>query len=126
MAIHYNLAKVYANENINQEFTKKILNDFINHIPEDLKKIEFGIESKQYDAVKVLPGEYFAERARTYFEDRAVTWLDDRAIAYIDGDGYTARLDLETAVSTRLTRDANPERPWLPDPTLRWVTSGEP
>ncbi|MBP6073064.1 MAG: histidine kinase [Flavobacterium sp.] len=54
MAIHYNLAKVYANENINQEFTKKILNDFINHIPEDLKKIEFGIESKQYDAVKVL------------------------------------------------------------------------
>lgn len=54
MAIHYNLAKVYANENLNQEFTKKILNDFINHLPEDIKMIEFGIESKQYDSVKIL------------------------------------------------------------------------
>lgn len=54
MAIHYNLAKVYANENLNQEFTKKILNDFINHLPEDIKMIELGIESKQYDSVKIL------------------------------------------------------------------------
>lgn len=66
-----------------------------------------------------------AERARTYFEDRAVTWIDDRSIAYIDGEGYTVRLDLDSKSLVRLTRDANPQRPWLPDPTLRWMTSGE-
>lgn len=54
MAIHYNLAKVYANENINQEFIKTILSDFITKIPEELVKIEFGIESKNYDTVKDL------------------------------------------------------------------------
>ena len=54
MAIHYNLAKVYADETLNQDLTKKILLDFIAHIPTELKKIEFGIETKQYDAVKTL------------------------------------------------------------------------
>jgi hypothetical protein len=54
MAIHYNLAKVYADESVNQDVTKKILLDFIAHIPTEIKKIEFGIETKQYDAVKTL------------------------------------------------------------------------
>lgn len=54
MAIHYNLAKVYAIEKINQDFAKQILCDFIETIPLEIKKIENGIDNKQYESVKDL------------------------------------------------------------------------
>jgi SNF2 family DNA or RNA helicase len=53
MAIHYNLAKVYANENINQEYIKTILSDFITKIPEELVKIEFVKNPADYDLVVI-------------------------------------------------------------------------
>lgn len=49
MALHYNLAKVYAICEDDQEFVMQIIQLFINEVPEDLEKIKEGIALKNYE-----------------------------------------------------------------------------
>jgi HPt (histidine-containing phosphotransfer) domain-containing protein len=44
MALHYNLAKVYALSDNDPEFVNQILSLFVNEIPDDLAEIKEGIK----------------------------------------------------------------------------------
>lgn len=48
MALHYNLAKVYAISDNDQDFVNEILTLFVNDVPEDLAQIKEGIKNKDY------------------------------------------------------------------------------
>jgi HPt (histidine-containing phosphotransfer) domain-containing protein len=48
MALHYNLAKVYALSDNDPEFVLQIINLFITEIPDDLKQIDNGIKEKDH------------------------------------------------------------------------------
>lgn len=48
MALHYNLAKVYALSDNDPEFANQILTLFVNEIPEDLLEIKEGIKKKDH------------------------------------------------------------------------------
>jgi HPt (histidine-containing phosphotransfer) domain-containing protein len=48
MAIHYNLAKVYAISDDDKDFVLQIINLFVEEVPPDLKEIKQGIKSKNY------------------------------------------------------------------------------
>lgn len=51
MALHYNLAKVYAEADNNQSFVNQKIMLFVVHIREHLKKMKRAIEDKQYQEV---------------------------------------------------------------------------
>ena len=48
MAIHYNLAKVYAISENDPEFVQQIIHLFVTEIPLDLAHIKQGIEDKNH------------------------------------------------------------------------------
>jgi HPt (histidine-containing phosphotransfer) domain-containing protein len=48
MALHYNLAKVYALSNDNPEFVLQIVTLFVKEIPEDIAEIKDGIKKKDH------------------------------------------------------------------------------
>ena len=48
MALHYNLAKVYAISDNDTEFVNEILTLFVNDVPEDLAQIKEGIKKKDH------------------------------------------------------------------------------
>jgi HPt (histidine-containing phosphotransfer) domain-containing protein len=48
MAIHYNLAKVYAISENDPEFVEQIIHLFVNEIPSDLAYIKQAIEDKNH------------------------------------------------------------------------------
>ena len=48
MALNYNLAKVYAISDNDQEFVNEILTLFVNDVPEDLAQIKEGIKKKDH------------------------------------------------------------------------------
>ncbi len=48
MALHYNLAKVYALSDNDPEFVFQIITLFVNEVPEDMKFIKQGIEEKNH------------------------------------------------------------------------------
>lgn len=48
MAIYYNLAKVYAICEDDQEFIMQIIQLFVNEVPVDLEKIKEGIDLKNH------------------------------------------------------------------------------
>ncbi len=48
MALHYNLAKVYALSENDPEFVQQIINLFVSEIPLDLEHIKQGIEDKNH------------------------------------------------------------------------------
>lgn len=49
MALHYNLSKVHALSDDDNEFVMQIIDLFLTEIPEDLKEVKIGIEEKDYD-----------------------------------------------------------------------------
>ena len=48
MALHYNLAKVYALSDNDPEFVLQIVTLFVTEIPEDLEQIKEGIKKKDH------------------------------------------------------------------------------
>ncbi len=48
MALHYNLSKVHALSDGDNEFVMQIIDLFLTEIPEDLKEVKAGIEEKVY------------------------------------------------------------------------------
>ena len=48
MALHYNLAKVYAISEDDQEFVLQIESLFITEVPSDLVNVKDGIQEKEY------------------------------------------------------------------------------
>ena len=48
MAINYNLSKVYALSDNDEEFVKQIIDLFVSEVPADLKQIELGIKEKDH------------------------------------------------------------------------------
>ena len=48
MAINYNLSKVYALSDNDEEFVLQIINLFVSEVPEDMKQIEMGIKEKDH------------------------------------------------------------------------------
>lgn len=48
MALHYNLAKVYALSDNDSEFVMQIVTLFVNEVPEDLAQVKEGIKKKDY------------------------------------------------------------------------------
>ena len=48
MALHYNLAKVYALSDNDPEFVLQIVTLFVNEIPEDMAEIKEGIRMKDH------------------------------------------------------------------------------
>ena len=48
MALHYNLAKVYALSDNDPEFVMQIVTLFVTEIPEDLSEIKEGIKKKDH------------------------------------------------------------------------------
>jgi HPt (histidine-containing phosphotransfer) domain-containing protein len=48
MALHYNLAKVYALSENDTEFAIQILQLFVTEVPSDLQQIDEGIKNKNY------------------------------------------------------------------------------
>lgn len=48
MALHYNLAKVYALSDNDPEFVSEIINLFVTEVPLDLEQVKQGIEEKDY------------------------------------------------------------------------------
>lgn len=48
MAINYNLSKVYALSDNDEEFVLQIIGLFVSEVPEDLKQIEIGIKEKDH------------------------------------------------------------------------------
>jgi HPt (histidine-containing phosphotransfer) domain-containing protein len=48
MALHYNLAKVYALSDNDPEFVLQIVNLFVSEIPEDIAEIKEGIKKKDH------------------------------------------------------------------------------
>ncbi|EKT4508938.1 Hpt domain-containing protein [Flavobacterium psychrophilum] len=49
MAIHYNLAKVYAISDDDKDFVLQIVKLFVEEVPLDVKQIKEGINAKDYD-----------------------------------------------------------------------------
>ena len=48
MALHYNLAKVYALSDNDPEFVMQIVTLFVTEVPEDLTQIKEGIKKKDH------------------------------------------------------------------------------
>ncbi|HLF51988.1 histidine kinase [Flavobacterium sp.] len=48
MALHYNLAKVYALSDNDPEFVSEIINLFVTEVPSDLEQVKDGIEEKNH------------------------------------------------------------------------------
>ena len=48
MALHYNLAKVYALSDNDEDFVKQIIDLFVTEVPEDLEQISQGIDKKDH------------------------------------------------------------------------------
>ena len=48
MALHYNLAKVYALSDNDPEFVMQIVTLFVTEVPEDLAQIKEGIKKKDH------------------------------------------------------------------------------
>ncbi|WP_269227467.1 Hpt domain-containing protein [Flavobacterium eburneipallidum] len=48
MALHYNLAKVYALSDNDPEFVLQIVNLFVTEVPDDLEQIKEGIKKKDH------------------------------------------------------------------------------
>ena len=48
MAIHYNLAKVYAISDDDKDFVLQIINLFIEEVPPDVAQIKVGINDKDH------------------------------------------------------------------------------
>ncbi len=48
MAINYNLSKVYALSDNDEEFVLQIIDLFVTEVPQDLKQIEIGIKEKDH------------------------------------------------------------------------------
>ncbi len=48
MALHYNLAKVYALSENDQEFVLQIVTLFVSEVPADLVNVKDGINEKDY------------------------------------------------------------------------------
>jgi len=48
MAINYNLAKVYALSDNDEEFVMQIITLFVTEVPEDMKEIDTGIKEKDH------------------------------------------------------------------------------
>lgn len=48
MALHYNLAKVYALSDNDPEFVNQIIALFITEVPQDLIQIKLGIKAKDH------------------------------------------------------------------------------
>ena len=48
MAIHYNLAKVYAISDDDKDFVLQIINLFLEEVPQDVLKIKEGINEKDH------------------------------------------------------------------------------
>ncbi len=48
MALHYNLAKVYALSDNDPEFVNQILSLFVTEVPQDLLQIKHGIKEKDH------------------------------------------------------------------------------
>lgn len=48
MAIHYNLAKVYAISDDDEDFVRQIITLFVEEVPVDIKEIKTGISEKDY------------------------------------------------------------------------------
>jgi HPt (histidine-containing phosphotransfer) domain-containing protein len=48
MAINYNLAKVHALSDNDEEFVLQIITLFVTEVPDDLKQIELGIKTKDH------------------------------------------------------------------------------
>lgn len=48
MAIHYNLAKVYAISDDDEDFVRQIITLFVEEVPGDVKEIKEGIKEKDY------------------------------------------------------------------------------
>jgi len=48
MALHYNLAKVYALSDNDPEFVNQILSLFVTEVPADLLEIKEGIKKKDH------------------------------------------------------------------------------
>jgi HPt (histidine-containing phosphotransfer) domain-containing protein len=51
MALHYNLAKVYALSVEDQEFVLQIVTLFVTEVPQDLEGVKEGIAEKDYKRV---------------------------------------------------------------------------
>jgi HPt (histidine-containing phosphotransfer) domain-containing protein len=48
MAIHYNLAKVYAISDDDKDFVLQIVKLFVEEVPADVQEIKIGIKSKDH------------------------------------------------------------------------------
>ena len=48
MAVHYNLSKVYALSENDNDFVLQIVELFVTEVPQDLEQIATGIENKNY------------------------------------------------------------------------------
>ncbi len=48
MALHYNLAKVYAISENDDDFVRQILTLFVTEVPADLEEVKEGIKEKDY------------------------------------------------------------------------------
>lgn len=48
MAIHYNLAKVYALSDNDQDFVNQIITLFVTEVPQDVNQIRMGIKVKDH------------------------------------------------------------------------------
>jgi HPt (histidine-containing phosphotransfer) domain-containing protein len=48
MALHYNLAKVYALSDNDSEFVLQIIGLFVSEVPDDIKFIRQGVEEKNH------------------------------------------------------------------------------
>ncbi|MFP9115109.1 Hpt domain-containing protein [Flavobacterium sp. RHBU_3] len=51
MALHYNLSKVYAISDNDQDFAKQIITLFIDEVPAEVKNIREGLEDKDHKRV---------------------------------------------------------------------------
>jgi HPt (histidine-containing phosphotransfer) domain-containing protein len=48
MAIHYNLAKVYAISDDDEDFVRQIITLFVDEVPGDVQEMKTGISEKDY------------------------------------------------------------------------------
>jgi HPt (histidine-containing phosphotransfer) domain-containing protein len=51
MALHYNLSKVYAISDNDEEFAKQIVTLFTEEVPAEIKNIRTGVEDKDHKKV---------------------------------------------------------------------------
>jgi HPt (histidine-containing phosphotransfer) domain-containing protein len=51
MALHYNLSKVYAISDNDEEFAKQIVTLFTEEVPVEVKNIKTGLEDKDHNRV---------------------------------------------------------------------------